>query len=343
MTGLLEFREKLRGFYGKYGVWIVPFAKFLFGLAVFWQINDRLGYMQRLNSAPLVLILALVCSILPMQVMLLAAGAMITMHCYALSMQAGVIIFALFVIMYLLYFRFASRYAYNALLTPLACLAGIPYVMPVANGLLQTPAAVLPTVCGMITYYYLDGITASATSLSVRAEGEEELIARFQDILRQFAGNREMYLAVAVTVMIMLLVYLIRRLPVDYSWTFAIVIGILAQFLVFVIGYMQIGMQNRSAMLAAGCAVSALILVTVQFFCFNLDYTRTERVQFEDDEYYYYVKAVPKRYVVAGRKTVKKISENKNRKREQVTREELMKDMDIHLDEDDKDDTDDEY
>lgn len=343
MTGLLEFREKLRGFYVKYGVWIVPVTKFLFGLTVFWQINDRLGYMLRLHSVPLVLILALACSVLPVTAMLLAAGGMITLHCYALSMQAGVIIFVLFVIMYLLYFRFASQYAYNALLTLLACLLGIPYVMPVANGLLQTPAAVLPTVCGIITYYYLDGITASATSLSVRAEGEEELIARFQDIIRQFAGNREMYLAVAVTVMIMLLVYLIRRLPVDYSWTFAIVIGVLAQFLVFVIGYMQIGMQNQSAMLAAGCAVSGLILVIIQFFCFNLDYTRTERVQFEDDEYYYYVKAVPKRYVPAGRKTVKKISANKSGKRDGVTREALMKDMDIHMDEDDEDDTDDEY
>jgi hypothetical protein len=29
----------------------------------------------------------------------------------------------------------------------------------------------------------------------------------------------------------------------------------------------------------------------------NLDYARTERVQFEDDDYYYYVKAVPKKMV----------------------------------------------
>lgn len=32
----------------------------------------------------------------------------------------------------------------------------------------------------------------------------------------------------------------------------------------------------------------------IEFLCFNLDYSRTEKVQFEDDEYYYYVKAVPK-------------------------------------------------
>ena len=32
----------------------------------------------------------------------------------------------------------------------------------------------------------------------------------------------------------------------------------------------------------------------LQFFAFSVDYSRTEYTQFEDDDYYYYVKAVPK-------------------------------------------------
>ena len=50
----------------------------------------------------------------------------------------------------------------------------------------------------------------------------------------------------------------------------------------------------------------------VQFFRFNLDYSRTEKVQFEDDEYYYYVKAVPKMTVSAPEKKVKKITTQRN-------------------------------
>ena len=67
----------------------------------------------------------------------------------------------------------------------------------------------------------------------------------------------------------------------------------------------------------------------------RLDYTRTERVQFEDDEYYYYVKAVPKRYVSVRAKSLKKISDNGRSQRaakEAVTREELMEDMEIDMD-----------
>ena len=43
-------------------------------------------------------------------------------------------------------------------------------------------------------------------------------------------------------------------------------------------------------------------------YAFNLDYARTEKVQFEDDDYYYYVKAVPKITVTAKKVKVKKIN-----------------------------------
>ena len=43
-----------------------------------------------------------------------------------------------------------------------------------------------------------------------------------------------------------------------------------------------------------GSIISCVIAFVIQFLFFNLDYSRTERLQFEDDEYYYYVKAVPK-------------------------------------------------
>ena len=43
-----------------------------------------------------------------------------------------------------------------------------------------------------------------------------------------------------------------------------------------------------------GLLVSVMLAMIYNFFFFSVDYTRTEYVQFEDDDYYYYVKAVPK-------------------------------------------------
>ena len=44
----------------------------------------------------------------------------------------------------------------------------------------------------------------------------------------------------------------------------------------------------------------------------SVDYVRTERLEFEDDEYHYYVKAVPKIGVTAPQKSVKHINEWQN-------------------------------
>ena len=42
--------------------------------------------------------------------------------------------------------------------------------------------------------------------------------------------------------------------------------------------------------------------------CFGGDYSRTERLEYEDDEYYYYVKAVPKATVATSERSIKKIN-----------------------------------
>ena len=58
-----------------------------------------------------------------------------------------------------------------------------------------------------------------------------------------------------------------------------------------------------------GSIVAVIVAFIVKFFVFAVDYTRTERLQYEDDEYYYYVKAVPKASVTIPEKTVKRINE----------------------------------
>ena len=57
-----------------------------------------------------------------------------------------------------------------------------------------------------------------------------------------------------------------------------------------------------------------MIAIIIQFLFFNLDYSRTERLQFEDDDYYYYVKAVPKISLVNENVKVKQINARKTRK-----------------------------
>ena len=61
-----------------------------------------------------------------------------------------------------------------------------------------------------------------------------------------------------------------------------------------------------------GIVASVVIALIYQFFVFAVDYTRTEYLQYEDDDYYYYVKAVPKLTVSAPDVKVQRIYSRKN-------------------------------
>jgi hypothetical protein len=72
-----------------------------------------------------------------------------------------------------------------------------------------------------------------------------------------------------------------------------------------------------------GNIVALLIGFVLEFLFMDLDYERTEQIQFEDDDYYYYVKAVPKVTVSDSLRIVKTISTSENSGadfREQVSR-----------------------
>ena len=60
------------------------------------------------------------------------------------------------------------------------------------------------------------------------------------------------------------------------------------------VGDFVFGVSVAPGELIIGLLLAAVIGLIYNFFIFSVDYTRTEHVQFEDDDYYYYVKAVPK-------------------------------------------------
>ena len=80
------------------------------------------------------------------------------------------------------------------------------------------------------------------------------------------------------------------------------------ELFVLLFGDMQYDTNIDLTKVFIGVFLSILVELLVEFFCFMVDYTRIESVQFEDDDYYYYVKAVPKVTVSDSLRTVKTFS-----------------------------------
>lgn len=326
MTGLLELRERLRNFYGKCEIYIRAGVKFVLGLVVFALINGQLGYMDRLDHPAVTLVLALICSFLPLNIMSLLAGAVILIHLSALSLEVCVTAFCLFLLLFFLYGKYASKNDGILILTPILCFFKVPQVMPVACGLLRRPAEYLSIVCGVTAYYYLEGVNGNIASFT--STEEAEILAKFSAILKTLTGNKEMYLVLAAFMITSLTVYLIRRQSIDHAWRIGLLLGNLLQMIILLIGYVLLGKPEKIFWVVAGSVISVAVSLILEFLFYNLDYSRIERVQFEDDEYYYFVKAVPKMYVARKDKRVKRITH----RRKTVSRRELAEELEIDQD-----------
>ncbi len=294
MKELLVIRDRIKVFVGKNEALIMPLLKFLMTLLLMMSINSKLGYMARLNSMPIALIVSLAASFLPVNLTIVMLGLIITAHVYALSWEIALVVLALFMILFLIYYRFASKDAVGTLALQVAFLFKVPAVVPVSMGLLGSPASAVSVGAGVIIRNVLRYISLNSKDLA-NIGGSGSKIGKFKDIIDALIGNKAMFVVAAAYAITVIIVYIIRRLPIDYCWYIAIGAGSLAGFFVLIVGnaslHAGIGLGGEFL----GLLVSVIINIILQFFCFSLDYNKTERVQFEDDEYYYYVKAVPKR------------------------------------------------
>lgn len=304
MTKILELRDRVIRFYSRYETYLFPIVKFAVAFALFSVINKNIGFMELVSNLPVALILSLLCALLPVNAMIWLSALVVLADMYAVSLETALTTLLLFAAVFFLYFRFSPKDGFAAVLTPVCFRLHIPYIIPVGCSLLRSIYSVIAVVCGTVLYYFLGGIQQNAAALMSTSE-DVTSSSRLNISVGQLFFNREMYLVIAVFVVTSLVVYLVRRMEVDHAWTLAIISGTLVEIAGLFVGYMVLGITGKTLWLLIGGVLSMIIAFVIQFLFMDLDYDRTERVQFEDDDYYYYVKAVPKKMVAVREVTVK--------------------------------------
>ena len=139
--------------------------------------------------------------------------------------------------------------------------------------------------------------------------------------------DKEMLVMGIVFSAVIILVAVIKSFSIDHSRTIAVVTGSVVEAVLVVMSHVMMNLTFSMAGLVAGCVAAVAIGLLLSFFVLSVDYSRTERVQFEDDEYYYYVKAVPKAVVSGTNKQVKRFG-GKDEK-ERLTKKRFAEEMDI--------------
>lgn len=305
MMPLLVFRERVKNFYQRYDAYVTPAVKFIFAFIVFQTINREIGYDSRI-SAPVVLVLSLLSAFTPSAIMVLTASLIAVLHVYFISPILSIIIILILLIVYFMFARYTPKQGYVLLAIPILFALKIPYIIPILLGLVSTPVAIIPTGCGVIIYFLFLVIKA-AVSMQVNMS-VEDILQLYKYVIDNMVNNKQMIMTIVIFALILLVTYFVRKLSFDYAFEISIAAGALTSILGFLVSDLILNKSDEILSMILGTIVSAGIVYLIHFFKLTLDYSGVEHAQFEDDVYYYYVKAVPKVTVTTPQVNVKHIN-----------------------------------
>ena len=229
------------------------------------------------------------------------------------SLLAAVVLI-LMLVMFILYYRFTPKDSYVLILVPVLFFLKIPYVIPLIVGIILTPVSVVSVSFGTILYYIMK-YTKENAALIANSSADAGL-TRIENLLNDIIKNKEMMLMIVVFSLVLIMVYVIKRLSIDHAPVIAIVSGGLTELVAIICATFIMDIKSEPVWMIAVLAVLCTgIVYLLNIFILAVDYSRTEYTQFEDDEYYYYVKAVPKIKVTAPEVKVKHINVQKVKRR----------------------------
>ena len=291
-TILLEIREIILKAYQKVRFIVNPVVKFLFSLLVFSYINQEIGFDARFTKITIVLALSLVSAITPAGVLVLLAMVLIVLHIYTACNFLAILLLMIFIIMYVALLRFSPKQIIAVVAIPMLAKYNLHYCVPILMGSISSPVGILPTIGGVALYHILD-IVKEPAAREVEYK-MEEVVELFTEVFDKIMADKPMIIMMVVFSIVIAVVWFIRRFSFDYAFEISLGAGVMVNILGFLIADLKYDVTVSIGTLIIMSLVSGVIAMLCDYMKRVLDYTAVERVQFEDDDYYYYVKAVPK-------------------------------------------------
>lgn len=292
ITRILEFRGAARRFFQRFHLIIEPLFRFVTAYLAFHAINHFLNYSARLSHPVIELGMAACGAFLPPVVLILLCGLLAVAQVYFASPFLAALAVVIFAVLYCFIARFSGKYGYAVVAIPILFPYHIPYLIPLLLGMVATPMAVFPTVCGVVIYYVLRVIKEAALRQDITSL--DATLALYIDVADSIIIHKEMFVTAGIFAVTIIVMCLLRKLRFEFVFEITIAIGSVVTMIGFLLADLQLDIDGEIGTMILGTIGSMLLVYIAQFFRMVLDYTSVEHVQFEDDDYYYYVKAVPK-------------------------------------------------
>ena len=313
MIQLLLIRDSIKSVFKKYNAAIIPVLRFIAAFVTFALINGDLGYNEKLTGISVLVLLSAISAFFPMGVTVFLSGILMIFHIYSASMFLSLIFIVIIAILYFLLMRLAPGYSSLIIAIPVLTFFHMEALVPIAVGLVGSPIAIFAMIPGIVVSV-LFNIIKEAVKMSAGSMQIEDNLQIYVFVIKSLLENKLMLLMIAAAIAVFLATYLCRRLAVSHSYILGIIAGIIVNLIVMIVGGLVFEVNVSVLWIFLGSIISGALAFAVQFFKYLLDYSSVEHLQFDDDDYFYYVTAVPKLSVTSPDLNILKINGNETGK-----------------------------
>jgi len=305
MDSILNIRQNIINLYKRYDIAINYILKFIIGLVIFSRVNNIGLYHEQFDilfgSATqhiYLILLSLIFTILPHTLSLFLITLAITIQLSAV-IEVAFFVFLILSLIIIFYARLSPRQSMLIIALIFGFYFRIPYAVVLYAGLYFGVLSIVPITIGVAIWHFMPFFGSLAQTTPIQAEFDifEAPIAFldvFGEIFSVLTNDFNWIIIAFVFAMMILAVHLISMVAMNYAKDIAVIvgsfIGMLCMIMVTVVANLGISIFG----IIFSSIFSAATVWIIKFFDKVLDYKRVERVQFEDEDNYYYVKIIPK-------------------------------------------------
>lgn len=306
MMALLILKSRIKNFYERHYRVARGIIKVCLVFVVLLTITQQLDYDTRMGAYWILAGLSFVCGIVPDMFSFVTVVCVTLGELYFVSPALSVVVMLILIVYYLLFGRLTEKQGTILAAIPILFVFHLEYVVPVVAALFCSPVMIPALITGVLLHFLLEGAQNYALTMS-RTTEEVSPVASLQYVAEYLRGNTLALVVLGTFLLTFVCVYLIRRTKIQYASQVAILAGGILILSCMLSANLAFNLDVNLLTLLVAIFISLVIALIIRFFYNILDYRGTRKLQFEDDEYYYYVTAVPKYKVTVVDKTVTRI------------------------------------
>ena len=306
---LLTIRQNLISIFKQYEMILLPIIRFIVSFIGLHMLIDAVAYTGTLSHIIPMIAIALIGAFASAEWIEVASIFLVFVTLLPSNPILAGLFFLALIMIYILYGRLFPRESLLIMGILVAFAMHIELIVPIVAALFGSYACIISISIGTVIWFIMPELRAS---LPNDIANKDQIIDTINQLInfdfKSLLANETMMVVIIIFFIVFSIIYIIRKLPIDYGAYIAICIGAIMNIVGFgLASIFFIDIHINLVSVSIKTIIFSLLAVVMQFLSGVLDYQRAETVNFEDDDNYYYVKIVPKIKLRSKQKKVKKV------------------------------------